>query len=120
MRPLLVALTLSVIGAALAEDQTVVVPKDDKPFTVDKSTIVRLTGKGIAGSKITAQVTGPAKIETTSTVRELRNGRPLIGNHVKEFDIKPTGSGKVTVTVTVIPPQPGAEQKLTKFEFDVK
>jgi hypothetical protein len=65
-------------------------------------------------------VEGPAKIEATSTVRELVNGRPLLGSHIKEFDLKPTGMGKVMVTITVTPPQPGAQPKVTKFEFAVK
>jgi hypothetical protein len=115
------ALTVAgICGVALAEDRTVVVPRDDKPFTVEKTDLVRLTGKGIAGSKIEAKVEGPAKIEATTTVRELVNGRPLIGSHIKEFDLKPSGTGKVTVTITVTPPQPDAKPMVTKFEFLVK
>jgi hypothetical protein len=118
-----VVLTLVLVGVgtvALADDRTVIVPRDQKPFTVGKSDIVRLTGKGIAGSKSEAKVDGPAKIEATSTVREVVNGRPLIGTTVKEFDLKPTDMGKVTVTITVTPPQPNAPAKTTKFEFDMK
>jgi hypothetical protein len=82
--------------------------------------LVRLTGKGIAGSKIEIKVDGPAKVEASSTVREFVDGRPVIGNSVTEFDLKPTGTGKVTATITVTPPQPDAKAKVTKVEFDVK
>jgi hypothetical protein len=121
MRSLCLAVALfGVCGVAVAAERTVIVPTDDKPFTVEKDDVVRLTGKGIAGAKIEAKVTGPAKVETTSLVRELAGGRPVIGNQVKEFDLKPTGKGKVTVTITVTPPQPDAKPTETKYEFEVK
>lgn len=121
MKSLVLALALAgVCGVALADERTVVVPKDDKPFTVEKGDLVRLTGKGIAGSKIEAKVEGPAKVEATSAVRELVKGRPVIGNQIKEFDLKPSGTGKVKVTITVTPPQPDAKPTVTKFEFEVK
>ncbi len=47
---------------------------------------------------------GPAKIEATSMVRQLTNGQPLLGGMVKEFDLKLTGTG--TVTVAIVPPVP--------------
>jgi hypothetical protein len=65
-------------------------------------------------------VDGPAKVEATSIVRQLVNGRPLLGNRIKEFDLKPTDRGKVTVMITVTPPQPSVKPKLTKIEFEVK
>jgi hypothetical protein len=101
-------------------DRTVIVPKDVKPFTVEKTDVVRLTGKGIAGSKIEIKVDGPAKVEATSTIKELNNGEPLIGGFTKEFDLKPTDAGKLTVTITVTSPQPDAKPKETKYEFEVK
>lgn len=121
MKSYVLALALAgLCGVALADERTVVVPTDDKPFAVEKGDIVRLAGKGIAGSKIEAKVEGPAKVEAASAVRELVNGRPVIGNQVKEFDVKPSGKGKVTVTITVTPPQPDARPTVTKFEFEVK
>jgi hypothetical protein len=107
-------------GFALADERTVIVPKDSKPFTVKKTDLVRLIARGIASSKIEAKVDGPAKIEAARTVRELVNGRPLIGTFVKEFDLRPTDTGKVTATITVTPPQPGVAPKVAKIEFDVK
>jgi hypothetical protein len=44
------------------------------------------------------------------------NGHIMIGNTVKEFDLQPTDTGKATVT----PPQPDANAKATKIEFEVK
>jgi hypothetical protein len=124
MRSIVVALVLAgVCGVALCEEgteRTVVVPKDNKPFTVEKSEFVRLTGEGIAGSKIEAEVEGPAKIKTTSRLREVVGGETLIGVYKKEFDLKPTGTGKVTVTITVKPPQPDAKDKVTKYVFTVE
>jgi hypothetical protein len=121
MKNLFLALAfVGACGVGLADERTVVVPRDDKPFAVEKTDLVRLTGKGIAGSKIEVKVDGPAKLEATSNVRELVNGRPIIGNSVKEFDLKATDTGKVTVTITVTPPQPDAQAKVTKIEFEVK
>jgi len=107
-------------GSALADERTVIVPTDNQPFTVEKTDIVRLTGKGIAGSKIEAMVRGPAKVEAASIVRQLTNGQAPLGGLVKEFDLKLTDTGKVTVTITVTPPQPGAKPKVTRFQFEVK
>jgi hypothetical protein len=106
-------------GLAFAVEQTVVIPTDDKRFAVDATDVVRLTGKGIAGSQIVATVDGPAKIESTSAIKQLVNGKPLIGNTVKDFDLKPTGKGKVTVTITVTSPIPNSQPTVTKFEFEV-
>jgi hypothetical protein len=121
MRSIVIALVLAgVCGVALGKERTVVVPKDNKPFTVEKSEFIRLTGEGIAGSKIEAKVEGPAKIKTTSGLREVVGGETLIGVSKKQFDLKPTGTGKVTVTITVTPPQPDAKAKVTKFVFTVE
>jgi hypothetical protein len=121
MKSFILTLAIAAIGgSALAEDRMVIVPTDDQPFTVEKSDIVRLTGRGIAGSKIEATVEGPAKVESTSIVRQLTNGQFPLGGLVKEFDLKLTDSGKVTVTITVTPPQPGAKPKVTRFQFEVK
>jgi hypothetical protein len=121
MRSLVAALVLvGLCGVALGEERTVVVPKDNKPFTVQQSEYVRLTGKGIGGSQIEAKVTGPAKIEATSGLREVTEGETLIGVYKKEFDLKPTGTGKVTVTITIKPPQPDAKDKVTRYVFTVE
>ena len=121
MKALVFALALACSTCqAFQNERTVVVPADDKPFVVEQDDFVRLTGKGIAGSRIEIKVTGPANLELTSNVRELHSGRSLIGNTTKEFDLKPSGPGKVTATITVTPPQPDAKAKVTKYEFEVK
>jgi len=121
MKPLLSALVFVGVSTwTLADDRTVIVPTDDQPFTVVKDDLVRLTGKGIAGSRIEVKVDGPAKIESTYTVRQRTGGQALIGTTVKEFNLTPTGTGKVVATITVTPPQPNAPAKVTTAEFEVK
>jgi hypothetical protein len=108
-------------ASPVAKERSIIVPQDDTPFTnVAKTDIVRLTGKGIAGAKITAKVDGPAKIIYANLISERANGSPLIGPGNKEFEIKPTGKGKVTVTITSTGPQGDAKPVVTKYAFDVK
>ena len=102
-----------------AQERSIVVPRDDTPFSVTKSETVRLTGKGIAGAAITAKVDGPAKLIYANAISERSGGHPLVGPGNKEFEIKPTGRGKVTVTITSKGPQPDAKPVVTKYEFDV-
>ncbi len=110
--------------AAEAEDEeaevaSIVIAEGSKSFEVSKTDIVRLTGKGIAGSKATATITGPAKIEQQATIRRIVNGQPLIGAGDTEFDIEPTGKGQVTVTISVkFPNSENPEVKV--YSFTVK
>lgn len=121
MKAFAIALALvGVCSASLAEERTVVVPMDDKPFTVAANDLVRVVGRGIAGSRIEINVDGPATVEMTSDVEQIVNGRPLVGGTMREFDLKPTGSGKVTATITTTPPQPGAKPSTLKIEFNVQ
>ena len=121
MKNVVGALALLVAGGlALAADRTMIVPNDTKPFAVEKTDIVRLTGKGIAGSKIEAKVEGPAKIVNENSVFQKVGGRNLIGNSIKEFEIQPSDTGTVSVTITVTPPQPDAKAVQTKYTFEVK
>jgi hypothetical protein len=106
--------------AEQAAERSVVVPKDTKPFQVTPKDIVRLTGRGIAGSRIEATVEGAAELERTTKLSERANGSPVVGNDILEFEIKPKGKGKVLVTITVRPPQPTAKPQLQKYEFDVQ
>lgn len=118
---LVAIMMIGMSGAAMAGDErNVIVPGDDDPFVVDKTDFVRLTAKGISGARIETKVEGPAKIETTYNVRELRNGSPMIGNSIKQFDLKPTGTGKVTVTITVTPPIPTLQPHVRKIEYEIK
>jgi hypothetical protein len=98
----------------------IIMPLDTTPFKVSEKDVVRLVESGIAGSQIEAKVTGPAKVEFAATIRQFKNGKPLIGNTMKEFNIKPSGKGKVKVTVTVTPPQPNAKPKVTTYDFEVE
>jgi len=111
---------LAVCTTATAGERNVIVPTDEKPFKAQQGDIVRLTGRGIAGSQIDGTVVGPAKIHATNTIWELADGRVLIGSQITEFELRLTGKGKVAVTITVKPPQPDAKRIVTKYEFEVK
>jgi hypothetical protein len=110
---------LAVCAAVRADERSVVVPRDNVPFTVAESDVVRLTGKGIAGAKIVAVVEGPAKIVAENAILERAKGKPVLGPGNREFEIKPTGSGTVSVKITSTPPAGGAPT-VTKYEFEVK
>lgn len=114
------ALGWSMAGGAWADDRHVVVPTDDQPFTVQSTDVVRLSARGISGSRISAKVEGPAKVDLTSIVTSVTGGRSPIGSQLKEFDLKPTGHGKVTVVLVVTPPQPDAKPVQTKYVFTVE
>lgn len=105
---------------AAADERTVVIPRDTTAFKVDEKDVVRLTGKGIAGARIEAKVSGPAKLAATGILSERAKGYPVVGPGNREFEIRPTGKGKVVVTVTSTPPQPDAKPTVTKYEFQVE
>lgn len=115
------ALWWSMAGGAWAEEERhVVVPTDAEPFTVQSTDVVRFSARGISGSRISAKVEGPAKVDVTSIVTSVTGGRSPIGSQLKEFDVKPTGAGKVTVVLTVTPPMPDAKPTHTKYVFTVE
>jgi hypothetical protein len=130
MRSLLSGLAVLALAAAAgaadegkgkeAGPRTVVVPQDSTPFSVQRGDVVRLSGTGIAGSRIEAEVEGPARLVATNAVSVRRQGKPLLGSANREFEVRATGEGKVTVTLTSTPPQPAARPTVTKYEFDVK
>lgn len=102
-------------GMALSAD--VVVPQDTTPFKVTDGDIVRIPVKGIAGTQVTAKVTGEAKHVVNSVTARTKGKLPIgPGNH--EVEVKPTAKGKVTVEVTITPPNGTATTE--KYEFDVE
>jgi hypothetical protein len=113
----MVAFSLALAGAAVAAEKTVIVPVGNKVEVSEKDTI-RIPVKGIAGTKIEVTVTGDAKVESETNVVERAGGRPVIGNTIKEFEIKPTGKGKATIKVSVTPPTGGATVK--EIEVEIK
>jgi hypothetical protein len=116
----LVAADAPLSAEAKAVKRDVVVPGDTSPFSVQKDQVVRITGEGIAGAKITAKVFGPATILAENSIRPVRGGHPVIGPGNREFEIRPTGKGKVKVTITSTPPQPDAKPTVTDYQFTVK
>ncbi len=107
---------LAFAGVLRADDgRTVVIPVGDKPCQVTTKEVVRITAKGIAGSVIDVRVDGPAK-DTKSKVVSRAGDRNELGNTVEEHDITPTGTGTITVKVTVKPPNGDATVKEYKIE----
>ena len=95
-----------------------VVPQDASPFTVRRQQLVRLTGGGIAGAKIVADVDGPAELVAENSILTVKNGHGLVGEEEVEFVIRPTGEGKVKVNITTSFLK--SEPTVTTFEFEVK
>ncbi|EAQ78267.1 hypothetical protein [Blastopirellula marina] len=116
----LACLLSSVAVAQNSKERYVVIPADDKPFSVSETDYVRLTGEGISGSRIKMDIKGPAEVDMIYFVKKVSGDSPLLGMQVKQYDLKPTGKGKVTATITVVFPNNQSEPKTTKFEFEVK
>jgi hypothetical protein len=120
MKPLVAVLAiLSGQATGLAAERTVIVPRGSKPFSVQQDAIVRFTVSAGAGSQISATLDGPAKIEAESNVVEQFDGRPAQGAIVKEFEVKPSGKGKVKLDVTITPREPGSDSIIKHFAFTV-
>jgi hypothetical protein len=114
------ALALFALGAEEGNtpERAVIVPQDATPFKVDRAQLVRLVGEGIAGSKIVADVDGPATVVAENLVMAVKGGHIMLGMEKKEFEIRPTGPGtvKVTITTTFLKAVPSVKV----YEFDVK
>ena len=78
----------------------------------------RLTGDGIAGAKIVADVDGPAELVPQNSVVSVKNGYVLLGKDNVEFVIRPSGPGKVKVKITSTFLK--NEPTVTDYEFEVK
>jgi hypothetical protein len=101
-------------------ERSVVVPEDNSPFQVQERDTVRLTGKGIAGAKFQIKINGPARLVAINEIFPRRNGHPLIGLGNQEFEVKPTGRGRVHVTITSTPPIPGEKPTVETYQFEVE
>jgi hypothetical protein len=106
-------------AAGLASEQTIIVPRGTKPFNVKQDAIVRFTVTAATGSHISANLEGPAKIEAENNIVDLLDGRPSLGAITKEFDVKPSGKGKVKLDVTITPREPGSDSTIKHFVFTV-
>lgn len=104
---------------AVAEERVVVIPNDSTPFNVRQDEFVRITGRGIAGTKIVAAIDGPAKVVAENMVSVRAKGKALVGPGNREFEIQPTGKGAVKVTITTTPPT-GEKPTATEYEFTVE
>jgi hypothetical protein len=116
----LVVVLLVLASVASAGERWVFVPSDQTPFTVNQTDFVRIVGNTVSGGNITAEITGPAKIVGEDAITMVVQGQVPIGAMTKEFLIQPTGTGEVTVTLTMTYPMPGEEPKTTTYRFTVK
>jgi hypothetical protein len=117
MKKFLFAAVVVVLSGGFMMADNIVVPEDKMPFTVEQGDVVRIPVKGIAGTQVTAKVTGEAKA-TVNSVSGRKNGKPLIGPGNQEVEVKASAKGKVTVEITITPPTGKATTE--KYEFEVK
>jgi len=131
---LLVASPSAYAEEAPATDETTIIViessmEPDQTFSVSEAQQVRIPCSAIAGTTISAEITGPAELVAHNRIVPMKentgpNGektlQPLIGTTEHEFLIQPTGSGEVTVTLTSRSPIPGIEPQVKQYHFTVK
>ena len=89
-------------AASAAAHRQVVIVEGDKSAKVEVGNVVRVEGSGPSGMvEITAKTEGPVKLVATNDVRRIVNGSPMIGEMVREFEVKAQakGTGKIVVTI---------------------
>jgi hypothetical protein len=98
----LVAFSSIVCAQDAAKERTIIVVDGDKAPKVKPGDILRFTQSGAVGrTEIAATVEGDAKLISTTTIKRFRDGMPLIGAVVKEFEVKAAKSGQAVVKITV-------------------
>ncbi len=118
-------------AAEMAETTIMVIEsmQPDQTFTVCPTEQVRIPATAIAGSVISAQVTGPAEIVAHNRIVPMKentgaNGektlQPLIGMSEHEYVLQPTGAGSVTVTISSRSPIPGIVAEVKTYHFTVE
>jgi len=124
MKGLIVSNAIAIIAMAISSAPSaadVIVPVGDDPCEVKVNDKVRITAKGIAGSKIVVQCPNRiAKLEGPNRVIERNGGTNVVGNITEEYTITPTVAGTVVVKVTITPPQKGADPIVKEYTLEVK
>ena len=118
----LVLTTLSIAFAAQvqAEERTVIEIIRGTKAQATVGDVIRVAGRIPAGQgTISVDVKGPGKLVSTSSLRQISNGRPLIGSSFKEFEIQAEAMGTITITVTIDNRVQRREQK-TEYAVEVK
>jgi hypothetical protein len=98
----------------------VLIPQDGTPFDAQTDQIVRAVGRSVSGGSIKALVTGPAQIISENVQVPVSNGKIMMGELVKEFDLEPTGTGSVQVDLIEETPVGGVSPMVTQYRFNVQ
>jgi hypothetical protein len=100
------------------EELGIIVPRDEKPFGVDRTDLVRLPARGIAGSEFSAKIEGPARLRRKAYITQMFDGEFPIGGADVELEFEMTGPGNVKIDVIVTYPN-GPQPKVTTYRFEV-
>ena len=102
----------------VVEELGIIVPGDEKPFGVDRTDVVRLPARGIAGSEFSTKIEGPARLRRKAYITQMFDGEFPIGGADVELEFEMTGPGKVKIDVIVNYPN-GPKPKVTTYRFEV-
>ena len=82
--------------------QQVVIVQGEAPAKVKVGQIIRVQGSAPAGqAEMSVKIEGPVKLVRTNDVAKVVDGRPLIGETIREFEVRARKKGKATVTITI-------------------
>jgi hypothetical protein len=85
------------------EEIFVVVPLDDKPFTIEPTDYVRLAVGGPPGCEFSTKIEGPARLHRKVFIAGSTEGKYAVGTDEAEYEFAMTGLGKVKIDVIVTP-----------------
>lgn len=69
-------------------------------LTVEKGSILRVTGSTPSGGIIQASISGSGKPCRQTTLSTYRDGHPMIGALMMEFEVEATDPGELTILLT--------------------
>lgn len=78
----------------------VVVLDGPQSLTVDKGSILRVTGSTPSGGVIQTSISGRGKLHRQTRLSTYRDGHPMIGALMMEFEIEATDPGELTILVS--------------------
>lgn len=78
----------------------VVVLDGPQSLTVEKGSILRVTGSTPSGGIIQTSISGRGKLHRQTRLSTYRDGHPMIGALMMEFEIEATDPGELTILVS--------------------